>query len=88
MVAALPHDELLVVEGVDQAVFLRDPPGPRRAIEILELLRLTYSRCGITTSFLDQQVYSLEDGFVVRYPMLVVVPAVIGEGESEHYASS
>ena len=38
VVAALPHDEFLVVEGVEHAVFLRDPPGPRRAIDNEQLI--------------------------------------------------
>jgi len=88
VVTALPHDELPAIEGVNQAVFLRDPPRLRRAVEILEVLGLAQSGCVVTTSFFDQHVYSLKDRFVVRDPMLVVVPAVVGEGEDERCARS
>ena len=84
VIAALPNRQLGVVEAIDQTMFLGDAPGPRGPIKIFELLRFPHPRARGAKGIFDEEIDAFEHCPIRGNPVLVVVPAVIGETDMKH----
>jgi hypothetical protein len=76
VVSALRNYQLFILKGINEPMFLADPPAPESAPLEFQRFRLSNAIKGISQNIFDQSIYASNNLPIVVLPIKVILPCL------------